>query len=257
MIVPKTIKPSDYELNKVADDLKKSIAPFYLNPYLQGQVLENISLSATNTNVIEHKLGRPIRFWTIVRGPILSDTYTTQDVPWTQYTPTVTHNSGGITNVTHTVHYKTIGDSIIIRGRSFFSSTSAAFTGLNYSLPNLWTRSANDFNFEEMGSARCFDAGSTGYGGYVSMPDTSKINIALNAIFTHAGTVYIGDAPITNLAPFTFNTNDKISFFTRPIPITQLQNNKYRDVWEVTGEFNDKFLYLKTTVDCTVSLYVG
>jgi DNA polymerase III sliding clamp (beta) subunit (PCNA family) len=64
------INVDDYSLSKVQDNVKAAIDPFSSNPLLDGILLENVSLVSASDNVINHKLGRKIRFWFLIRGPI-------------------------------------------------------------------------------------------------------------------------------------------------------------------------------------------
>ena len=56
---------------------------------------------------------------------------------WASYTPTLTHNSGGATNVTVTGRYRRVGDTLEARVALSFTGTPANFNGAFLSLPSV------------------------------------------------------------------------------------------------------------------------
>ncbi len=52
--------------------------PMLINPALQGTVLKNVNL-VSGTNAVNHKLGRPLQGWVIVRQRALASIFDTQD----------------------------------------------------------------------------------------------------------------------------------------------------------------------------------
>ena len=62
-----TIRPNDYELNRVKEDLQLSLNPIIQNPLVDGVFLENLQFTANTLKRVEHKLGRPFKFYIIAR----------------------------------------------------------------------------------------------------------------------------------------------------------------------------------------------
>jgi len=249
-----TVKAQNYETNKIAEDLRRTLGPLASNPFLNGQVLENISLSASTTNVIEHKLDRPLRFWTIVRGPIVNSNQTISDVRLTSYTPTVTAATGSVTNCTTIASYTVTNGWINLLFKMTFSAASAAFNWPRLSLPSGFTLDLTYLQspdgWANYGSGVTNDTGTNTFLLGVLVPSSTQVSpFVINTASTYAGPNHI-----QNTVPFTYNTGDTLNFKTS-LPLSGRPIKP--DIWEVTGEFNEKYLYLKTTTDCTVSLYVG
>ena len=55
------------DLELLSQNIKRFVKVLEDNPMLDGHLLENISLTAGN-NTINHKLGRRLRGWTVVRS---------------------------------------------------------------------------------------------------------------------------------------------------------------------------------------------
>jgi hypothetical protein len=60
------IQSQDDVLNRVQQNLSRSLNPIVQLPQTQGQILQNVIL-ASGTNIIEHKLGRTLLGWYPVR----------------------------------------------------------------------------------------------------------------------------------------------------------------------------------------------
>jgi hypothetical protein len=143
---------------------------------------------------------------------------------WTSYTPTVTHSSGGATNVTHTGRWRRVGDSIEVMGTSTFSAASAAFNEFFVALPSGLTFDTSKLSSSGslspvLGTSFVYDAGATLFAPGNAVYRTSTI-IDIRTPSTVAGTnpVNVATNTITNTFPITFGNGDTISWqFKAPI----------------------------------------
>lgn len=71
------INASDYELNRVQDNLARPIDQLLQVPILDGQLVEDVVLKAGD-NLVDHGLGRVLRGWIVVRQSAMSDLYDKQ-----------------------------------------------------------------------------------------------------------------------------------------------------------------------------------
>jgi hypothetical protein len=129
----------------------------------------------------------------------------------TTYTPTVTYNTGGGTNVTHTGRWRRKGDSVEIDIASTFSNTSAAFSRPIYALPSGLTidtaKLPSSHTTKNLGEVGIDDSGANAYIGRVGYLSTTTVFVwAVNA-----GTATASFVDISNTAPFTFNNADTIN----------------------------------------------
>ena len=136
-----------------------------------------------------------------------STTYATKaDFPadaWASYTPTWTNLTVG--NGTNNFAYKHIGKTVFVRGQFIFGSTSSISGTVNVSLPV----TAKSFTVKHaLGTAYLEDSGVAGYAGGVFWLSTTTIDIRA---FNASGT-YTVINPLTSTVPFTWGTNDHISF---------------------------------------------
>lgn len=149
------------------------------------------------------------------RGPPVTD--------WVSYTPTVTHDSGGITNATHTGKWRRVGDSIEVYVQTVFSNTSAAFGGLYYGLPSGLTADSTKFpgasvTIPAIGTASMYDTSTKVYGPVSVVWGGSAASLRVNTIDTATTANPTRSDPPTNTYPFTFNNTDTITAeFTVPI----------------------------------------
>lgn len=77
---------TDVSLSLLQSNWATLLNPVLDNPIVNGQILENVSL-VVGPNTINHKLGRKLRGWWIVRQRATGSVYDTQD---TNPTPAVT-----------------------------------------------------------------------------------------------------------------------------------------------------------------------
>ncbi len=250
-----TLKSENFDISKVSEDIKKVLNPLSQNPFLNGQLLEDVTLSASSTNSIEHKLGRKLRFWSIVRGPVVSSTNVFQNTNWTQYTPTF--NNFTVGNGTVRFFYKIENDSLQIKGRIALGSTSSVtgqflcnFIPVAGMTIDITKTPYSTIGYQRIGYASIYDAGVT------SIMEILQNATSLTQFYIAGknGTTVID--PLNN-ASFAWNAGDEIIISFLEIPITGYQTYIPKDVWEVSSDFPEKFLNLKSTTDCTVSLYVG
>ena len=86
MSLPKFFKLKGADSDQVQDNLVRTLNPLFDTPILGGIVLTNISL-ASGANTINHKLGKKLSGWLIVRQRASASIYDTQD---TNQTPELT-----------------------------------------------------------------------------------------------------------------------------------------------------------------------
>lgn len=72
------IQTGDRVLNMIQDNVSNILDPYSSKEILQGQLLQNVSLSS-GTNNIPHKLERALIGWFIVRQRAAGTVYDTQD----------------------------------------------------------------------------------------------------------------------------------------------------------------------------------
>ncbi len=135
---------------------------------------------------------------------------------WTAYNPTVTHSTGGVTNVTHSGFWRRVGDSIEVRTNHSFTGTPAAFTGWYVSIP----------------SGLTFDGSKTspaGVFGQVYFADASAASAPIGVVLNNtnntmnytaqaANSTYVFAAGLSQLVPVTYAINDIIGgTFSAPI----------------------------------------
>jgi hypothetical protein len=78
--IPKffTLNTKDYDLGRVQDNLVRTLDPLVNTPILAGNLLQNIPL-VIGANIVNHKLGRNLVGWIIVRQRAAASVYDTQD----------------------------------------------------------------------------------------------------------------------------------------------------------------------------------
>ena len=74
----KKLNSADRNLNLVQDNIETFSIPLVKNPLLDGQLIEDQELVTGQDNIINHKLGRVLRGWLIVRQNAAADIYDTQ-----------------------------------------------------------------------------------------------------------------------------------------------------------------------------------
>lgn len=70
--------PQQLDLNQMQNKWAAIIDPVTTNPANNSLILHNISL-VTGTNVVNHKLGRKLQGWKVVRQKAAASLYDTQD----------------------------------------------------------------------------------------------------------------------------------------------------------------------------------
>jgi len=138
---------------------------------------------------------------------------------WTAYTPTVTHDSGGITNATTTGFYKCSGSNLEGVITTTFSNTSAAYSGLFYSLPSGFTANIATALQTPVGQTILRDTGVAAYFAPVRINSSTTVRVDVANIATHSGTVPVLVTTSTNSFPFTFNNADTINVYYS-VPVT-------------------------------------
>lgn len=125
------------------------------------------------------------------------------DDAWISYTPTWTNLTVG--NGTNNFAYKQIGKIVFVRGQFIFGSTSSISGAVSVSLPV----TAKSFTVKHaLGTAYFEDLGIAGYVGGVFWLSTTTIDIR---VFNASGT-YTVNSSLSSTIPFTWGTNDHISF---------------------------------------------
>lgn len=80
------VQSSNQDLMTVQQNLTRTLNPIFNTNTLGGNILQGISLN-TGTNIINHKLGRNLSGWQIVRQRAAASIFDTQD---TNQTPNLT-----------------------------------------------------------------------------------------------------------------------------------------------------------------------
>lgn len=80
------VQSSNQDLMTVQQNLTRTLNPIFNTNTLGGNILQSISLN-TGTNTINHKLGRNLSGWQIVRQRAAASIFDTQD---TNQTPNLT-----------------------------------------------------------------------------------------------------------------------------------------------------------------------
>lgn len=89
------ITTSDRITNQIQDNISKVTTPLTAIPLNSGSLLQSVSL-VSGANSVNHKLGRALVGWFIVRQRAAASVYDTQD---TNPTPTLTLNLVSSANV--------------------------------------------------------------------------------------------------------------------------------------------------------------
>ena len=144
--------------------------------------------------------------------------------PWTTFVPTVSNDTGTITNYTITSKVRQVGENLEVVGFIKFSAASAAFSGINIILPSNYTIDttklppANDLGVA-LGDGSSYDVGFSVFPNktYYITPQSVQIR----SLITNSGLnpiVVNGAQPFSNTTPFIFGATDQINFnFTAPI----------------------------------------
>ena len=75
----KKLKLQERPLQQLQDNVDIALNQVVNRELLDGQILQNISLSASGVNEIEHKLGRELLGWMVVRSRAQSTVWDNQD----------------------------------------------------------------------------------------------------------------------------------------------------------------------------------
>ena len=63
----KKIEISDQVISRFQDNVEQAIGSLPLTDILQGRLIRNINLLSASTVLVDHKLGRPVIGWFVVR----------------------------------------------------------------------------------------------------------------------------------------------------------------------------------------------
>jgi len=79
----KVIQAKDYTVDTIQRNVKDFSKQLEINPLLDGIILDDISLVTGSSNTVNHKLGRAIKGWIIVRKGAQADVWenATQSLP--------------------------------------------------------------------------------------------------------------------------------------------------------------------------------
>lgn len=200
------------------------LAPQIYRPTTSGT--KTISLfaksnSATINAQVYNQEGSGLRF-SVYEIPSASEEIFKVGAPgleWSAFTPTVTHGSGGATNVTHQGWYRCDGSELELKYQSTFSNTSAAFSVWYYGLPSGFT-ALTSVNNDNLGTVRLDDAGTAAFSGIIRIDTSTRLLIQYQAISTHSGTApLLANQNLTNALPFTWTTSDLLTAYAR-VPVT-------------------------------------
>ena len=93
----RTIVTSDYDLSRVQDNIVYTLDNIGGKEIVDGILLKNVSLSSAGPNIINHKLGRTLIGWFIIRKRSTSDVWDSQDLNTTQATNLVLNCTNNVT----------------------------------------------------------------------------------------------------------------------------------------------------------------
>jgi hypothetical protein len=147
------------------------------------------------------------------------------DYDWTSYTPTVTYNTGGATNVTHYGKHKRIGDTIHVEITSSFTGTPASFSRPIYALPSGLTFDTTKLDLVSsntlMGYSMVKNVGADSLAGQVEYASSSTFYPTAQL----ANGTYVSSTDITQAVPTTFGANKTIVVKIQG-PISQWSGNQ-------------------------------
>jgi hypothetical protein len=133
------------------------------------------------------------------------------------FTPTMTHDSGGITNATAAMTYSRRGNMLVGSVGVTFSGASAAFSALYFTLPNglvVDTAKLGGASSYDVGYGQARDAGVGNYRlnvrTFSSASFNTKLEVQVHLLSAFTGTVPIQNGVLTNAFPITFNTSDTV-----------------------------------------------
>lgn len=133
------------------------------------------------------------------------------DYPPRPYTPTVTHNSGSMTNYTLTSSYAKSGSRVIIEGTFSYTGSTSAFNGINLSLPPGLNFASSVAARSPVGFVRWI--GASTYTGSIIVDTVSKtIQIVPLALATFSGTQGIQYGSVSSTFPITPASGNTIVF---------------------------------------------
>lgn len=138
---------------------------------------------------------------------------------WKNYTPTITANTGSLTNYTlSNTQFMQVGENIFLRGKLTFTGAVGTWSRPRVSLPNSYVI---DNNVASIQSGVVFnDTGTNRYGSDVYLSTgTSYIEFQ-----TYRGTNGVLIDP-TQAAPFSWTSTDTIEWNVGPIKIVGLTNS--------------------------------
>lgn len=133
------------------------------------------------------------------------------------HTPVISHLTGGITNITVSGQWKRDGSKLVGRGIITFSTTSAAFNGIEVAMPTNLVMNSSDMlslvdSATSIGQGRLLDFNNLGYTGDVTTVTSTRFGVVKIATVSGANPINVAASRISNTDPFTFNTNDTISW---------------------------------------------
>lgn len=135
------------------------------------------------------------------------------------YTPTLTHDSGTMTNKTVTGMYTRQGDRVKVWGNAKFSGSAGTWGGIQVSLPPICSsidtaKLANsDADNIQLGLAKYYDASTAHYAsGSAIFRNSTTIYLQAPAVSTHTGTAPVPHNQVTQAFPFSFASGDSINW---------------------------------------------
>lgn len=145
-------------------------------------------------------------------GAALNNSNGSVYIPWTNYTPTITFQSGGWTNVTIIrSEWMRDGENISIRGAATFSGASAAFSVPKITYPTGVT-------LQPAGVAESRVSIYTGSNLFFGV---ATIDTNYFSLFTHSATAGLPYASLTNTSPGTFSSGGHITWAINDVKVSQ------------------------------------
>jgi hypothetical protein len=172
--------------------------------------------SLSNNDEISWNFLVPIIGWSSSQAIRSEDSGLT---PWVNYTPTITHDTGSMTNATTTAAWRRVGDTAEIKLKIAFSGASSAFTGIFFTTPSgivIDTTKNLTSNGFLQGYVSIFDSGSGWYMGRVRNTSTTQFRLtngSTNTSDAGSSSDPLQSMNIDNGAPITFASGDEIVAF--------------------------------------------
>jgi hypothetical protein len=194
-------------------DVRKFIGQFYAATDSTDYEVRIFGLSAPSSNskiIIDNVRVGPESFYNMPIVQYLGE-----------YTPTITHDSGTMTNYTVSAKQWRVDNLLRVKGRLIFTGAPGTWGGVYISLPSgLTVDTANTLDFNAL-TCKFNDTGTTWYDGsgrYVTSTNKFQLNT------WQAGATYTYSGGLSQAIPHAWASTDLIDF-DYEVPITEWANS--------------------------------